>query len=286
MPQDTLKNRISKEAAQFPEIYNYFKNQLEQTQKRICDSELEGELLPEWAYLFEMPFRDGGMASPDSDVPYEAVVKTIRALGLHRMRSGAVRTNDLRTLRVDDIEPEVLAAQYNLSESEQRKRGLTPIKRDFVDYDDPIFWRTLIEVFCRAFVSSAHGVRPWPLKRRVSLAIDLIDIHNEKLKGRWSIKEACAILEKEPYGTRYETASSSESRQRSVGEDRVRSVVKTLIGGMRVIGGTTPLDRLRSKFPREYEEVLQERERPKTVEEAQTLLDSNTYPAVNRHAAD
>lgn len=265
MTQDTVRARVEREAANFAALYDEFV-------RNHDDKIARDEASSPWLSLFEMPLRpldNDGKGKAKSELqgkPYEAVVKTIRALKLHNLQLGSLSSTDGRLLDLEDLgfSAENMAPQYTIPADQQQQMGLKPIKRDYLDYSDPFFWRTLVEIFCRVFTSAHHGATPWTQQKTVELALDMIEINETILAWKWNANKVRHRLRQAPYRDRYPGPSD---RIGGVGEDRIRTIVK-LIGPM----DGSASSRLHALFPNEFSAALRKRRRPKTVKDIQARL--------------
>ena len=247
MTEKTLRQRVKEEAVHFAEIYADFKEDLK-------EKSYQGVVESNWLHLFGVPF-DGlllyesatDQARHALNLPHrhDAVLKAIQKLGVHKLRLGALVIGDDRItpaleaglLTPDDIVPPVSEPGGEL---ERLARRLKP------DHSDPIFYRTLLEIFCRAFVASS-GPKPWTLPQWIELAIDLDEIRSGLRNARWNKDAALKVLQgSEPYVKKYPRSDN----QAGVGEDRVQKITD-LIGPM----DDEALDRLKKLFPDEFFKV-------------------------------
>jgi hypothetical protein len=182
MTEKTFKQRVKEEAVHFAEIYAAFKEDLE-------EKSLQGVVQTNWLHLFAVPI-DGLLLHerPDDNarralgVPHrhDAVLKAVQQLCVHELRLGALEIKDFgitpaldaRLLTPDDIVPPSPRPPGPFERLAGRQKP---------DDSDPIFWRTLLEIFCRAFVAS-QGEKPWALSRWIDLAFDLDEIRSSSAR--------------------------------------------------------------------------------------------------------
>lgn len=272
MSDKTFKQRVVEEAKQFAEIYEYFRDDLEARQRE------DGSVSNDWQHLFAVPL-NGAEANEPADrkaarfewkVPHkhDAVRKAVDQLD-ELMRVGAIVTTDMRIstaldmgfLSPNDIAPGPDDGQAGVDGLAQR---LKP------ESDDPIFWRALLEVFCRAFTAS-RGRPPWSIKQIIDLAFDMDDIRRRNRTKELEVSDFCEALRQGEYTEIY-PKSTSAAEQASVGEDRIRQVIK-IIGPM----DKAALCRLKAIFPEEFDEAADRRLRRKILQGSRdrivTLLD-------------
>ncbi|MGY3341243.1 hypothetical protein ACVWZ4_007431 [Bradyrhizobium sp. USDA 4472] len=82
---------------------------------------------------------------------------------LHRLRLGPSANNKTRSLKM---------------------RTMTPSLPPVVGHDDPFFWRTLLEIFCRTYIAACGRPPEWSKERKVALGFDLIQIWEEHFKQK------------------------------------------------------------------------------------------------------
>ncbi|MCK1297527.1 hypothetical protein IVB33_30275 [Bradyrhizobium sp. 24] len=248
MTDKTFKQRVMEEAESFAQIYEYFREDLEawQAEKGLMDND--------WAHLFAVPLHGSEANEPEERKKarrewkvlhkHDAAREAVQQLG-EATRVGQIVIKDTRVstalemgyLTPNDITPTPLEG---FGGAERLAKRLKP------EHDDPIFWRTLLEVFCRAF-TAARGRSPWPLSRMIELAFDLNDIRNGDPDKRWTVHDFCEVLRKDKEYVRVYGNHSSAAGQSGVGEDRVKQILK-LIGPM----DDGALRRLRDLFPDEF----------------------------------
>lgn len=183
-----------------------------------------------WLHLFGVPFNGFELNEQTNDrakrelkVPHkhDAVRKAVSKLGVAELRLGALEVKDTRIsmaldmglLTPDDVVPPSPHAPGDLEKLATRLRP---------NNDDPIFWRSLLEIFCRAFVAT-QGPDPWSLAQTIDLAFDLDEIRRTLPDGVWNGKMVReALRETERYRTKY-PATSSAAGQGGVGENRIRT---------------------------------------------------------------
>jgi hypothetical protein len=126
-----------------------------------------------------------------------------------------------------------------------------------VTTDDPIFWRTLLEIFCRAFDAGGGAPEFWNKRKYFELACDAVMIR-EKLSN-WSKAEAAKFLSKnKPYSQKYVESRANNARiernkiRGSAGIARRLSELEKWIGTLNVEG----LGRLREKDRALFDDVF------------------------------
>jgi hypothetical protein len=207
MSDKTFRVRIKEEASDFASIYA---GHLAAYKARLA-ANVNGTPGP-WQSTFDIPFESSikrylaqhpeekGDFKPSS--MHDAVIDTIHELGLEELHLGAIKYSDFRItvalelglLTVDDLAP-----LYVLPEKDQRSLEMGPVTRNKPDRSDPFFWRTLLEIFCRAYIAS-RGRRPWTLTDKIDLAFDLDEIRREVFDGRWDKDAVLKVLAtKDPY---------------------------------------------------------------------------------------
>jgi hypothetical protein len=281
MGDKTFRDRIEEEVCDFAPIYaSYLAAYKARVEARHAENE-QG-CFSGWDHAFAIPFDSSTKRylaeHPEeendfkSSSMHDAVIATIHELGLEELRLGAIsggdpRINlalDLGLLTVDDLAP-----LYVLPNEDQRSLGMGPITRAKPERDDPFFYRTLLEIFCRAYIAS-RGRRPWPLARKIDLAFDLDDIRRTLPDKKWNKKAVLKILrEKDPYKSKY-PGSSSATPKAGVGEDRVQEITD-MIGPM----DDYALERLKTIYEAVFFEVADERlqRRPSNLDEIKKALD-------------
>ncbi|UPT96452.1 hypothetical protein J4G48_0046890 [Bradyrhizobium barranii subsp. apii] len=252
MTEKTFKQRVRDEAIHFEEVYADFKND-------ILARGFAGQSA--WEHLFFVPF--GNLLPPEKpsdearralNVPhrYDAARRTIQNLGLDELLVGPLLKNDLRIsalLEIGLLTPDETVPPSGKHDGEFGRL----VKRLKAVPDDPIFWRALLEVFCRAFISTP-GQRTWKLEDYIELAFDLDEIRRESPAARWKAKSAKEKLRRRPYVERYK-----KEKLGIVGEDRIRRITD-LIGPM----DDGALERLKKLFPEPFFEVDDRRWRRQT----------------------
>jgi hypothetical protein len=272
---DSFKQRVRVEARLFPKLYADF---LEDYKSK---SE-EGVVQSVWLHLFGVPFNgfvldekpsDDARRSLKAPHKHDAVARVIHELGINELRLGALEIKDTRVLAAlesgllteDDLVPPSGNQPWEFERLVTRQKP---------DHSDPIFWRTLLEIFCRAFISS-QGPGPWPLTKTIELAFDLDEIRRTLPNARWNADAARKALRKKPYITKYQ---GSNSKGGAVGEDRIRPITK-LIGPM----NDEALARLEAIFPEAFYKVaeakshnqfLQKKTNPTILDQAEDLGDA------------
>jgi hypothetical protein len=254
MSDKTFKDRINEELPNFQRIYKSFSAARKRYLKRYSGQE---GVLNEWYYSFDIPFessgkryleehREGKQASR-----HDFVINTIRELELDELYLGGFTTNGnlevLTAVRLGLLEENQL---HQLTAEEQQSLGIRLHKPD---RGDPIFWRTLLEILCRAYVTS-RGRKEWPMIREMDLALDIWEISEKNPAKKLSIDDFHAELnEGKPYKAKYPPNISASGRA-GVGEDRIKKVLSWM----------APLDdealsRLRSKDEVAFLEVFDKR---------------------------
>jgi hypothetical protein len=245
-------------------------------------SEIE-KLLAEFA-LEDAQFRS---ARPRPPIPSELVfglfldrslsqnvLDTVRRLRLNALRLGGIATNDWRVSRalnlgllsVDDLEP-----LYSKSASYSDGKR---IERPRVDGGDPFFWRTLLEVFCRAFLAETGRPKEWPAKRIVSLAFDLVEIDHKYFKDseRSNRKLFKKLREHEPYMSKY---WDSDRGKWKVSLDAVNKLMKDIKPKDDIV---RVLERVKidheTQFFAEVDKRFPSRRKPKNLAELNKILES------------
>lgn len=261
MSDKTFKERVRDEMKDFAEIYEFFRSDLE---ARTADGMVDDN----WLHLFGVPF-NGTLSSEPADrkaarnawkIPHkhDAVRKAIHELGVGELRLGPLIVKDLRVsaaldlglLTPNDVVPPSKEKRSKLEEFAER---LKP------DQGDPIFWRTLLEVLCRA-VTASRGRPPWALPLMMDLAFDLYEIRrdyegrNKETSSRnWTADDFIAELRASEYADKYPKAKSAGGQQ-SVGIDRIQQIIG-LVGPMDI----EALRRLRNLFPDEFHKTADRR---------------------------
>jgi hypothetical protein len=195
---------------------------------------------------------------------YDAIIETIQDLDLDELRLGSVVSDDVRVdaaLSLGLLESYQLAPLYSLCEDEQRSLGMGPVFRNKLDSRDPVFWRTLLEMLCRAYMSSG-GRPPWTTMRKVRLAFDIWEIVAKTEARDWD--ETRQTLEKvlheqEPYRSRYKVDHPNPTRK-AVGADTIEEVLNWL----RPMDDGDPYERIEERFPIEFSEAMSERAKAKS----------------------
>ncbi|EKS29876.1 hypothetical protein [Afipia felis] len=198
MVDKPFKEKLEEEVENFQEIYEQFDRRL----KDLFENE---QCTNVWDGSFNAPFDElpGGGAAASSDEldeqdPNFAVLYTIRSLRLHEL-------NFFTALKFQELSPDFAAISdaYELgvidaNDVPQLQRifrtaaGNPLVQGVKTDRSDAIFWRTLLEIFCRAYVGKV-GRPPWGDFEYLQLAIDLNWICHEKLKS-WDVSKAREYL--------------------------------------------------------------------------------------------
>lgn len=126
-----------------------------------------------------------------------------------------------------------------------------------VTTDDPIFWRTLLEIFCRTFDVGSGAPQFWSKRKYFELACDAV-LLREKLP-KWSKSEAAQHLARnKPYSQKYVepraiSARTERTKARgSTGIARRLSELEEWIGSLDAEG----LGRLRQKDRALFDDVF------------------------------
>jgi hypothetical protein len=188
--------------------------------------------------------------SPEKSDRNFFVVKAIRKLGLHKLRLGAISTRDpaiaeaIRIKAFDNRDAQPLEAIFN-------QAGLPPtVKGLETDRSDAIFWRTLLEIFCRAY-APPRGRPAWSLSDSIHLVFDLDEILRKELRGRWDKTQVLRTLtSSEPYKQRYPDGVSYEKNM-SAKIDAIEEWVGPFDSGM--------LERLSYNNPDAFWEIFEQR---------------------------
>jgi hypothetical protein len=273
MSDKTFKQRVLEEAKAFAEIYEHFREDLEAWRNE------NGPMDNDWDHLFAVPL-NGAEAKEPADrkaarlewkVPHkhDAVREAVDQLG-DLMRVGPIVINDQRTstalemglLTPNDIAP---SPKEGFVGVERLARRLKP------EYDDPIFWRALLEILCRAFTAS-KGRPPWPVNKLIVLAFDLDAIRRDDPNKSWTISDFQKVLGTNKKYLNFCPKNASAADQVGVGEELIKRIVK-LIGPM----DDGALGRLKKLFPKEFDEGFDQYLRRGTLEDSEdhlaTLLD-------------
>jgi hypothetical protein len=186
---------------------------------------------------------------------HDAVVQAIGDLGVKELRLGALEIQDSRILAALEgglFTPDDLVPPSPDSPVEFEKL----VRRQKPDHGDPIFWRALLEVFCRAF-NAQQGRRPWTLEMTIELAFDMNEIRLTLPNRLWNKDAVQKVLRtKLPYTERYPARGSLAG----VGEDRIQAITD-LIGPI----DYEALKRLRDLFPDAFFKVADAREHRQTL---------------------
>jgi hypothetical protein len=259
MGDKSFRVRIKEEATNFATIYADFV----EAHKRYVDSTGNQEgTLNAWYHAFEVPFESSVKAHlakhPEEKKDFklsrhDAVVGTIQALELDELHLGGLTHTDPRIsmaiefglLKTDDLAV--------LSEEDKRSLGIGKLILGKPDRGDPFFWRTLLEIFCRAYIAS-RGRPPWTLALKIELAFDLDEIRKTKPDQKWKTEDFLKALRKEPYKSKYPSSVSVAGRG-GVGEDRVREIVNWMHPM-----DDDALERLKEKYETAFFEVADKRE--------------------------
>jgi hypothetical protein len=211
------------------------------------------------------------------DTLRETVLETVKELKLNELRLGGVDTDDYRInialsdgiLTEDDLE-----SLYEMSVPDQLSKLGFEVNRQRVDGSDPFFWRTLLEIFCRAYLAPKGRPLEWSTERNVSLAFDLIEIGARFFKEKkWSNEEALKILrQREPYKSKY-----SEGAKWKISLNAVKTVMQK-IGPI----DDQALKRLKELDEHKFLEELDRRYFKKSPKNLKDLLD--VLERVDRHS--
>jgi hypothetical protein len=181
MSNKSFRDRIREEVPEFPDIYAEF---YEDFKARAADGLVENV----WHHLFAVPFN--GVELNESDEKdaarlklkvkhkHQAVLEAINDLGLHELQLGALTFNNIEDyLKVSAVLDTGLLTPDDIVQPSgkgfKQFDGLAQRKK--ADPSDPFFWRSLLEILCRALVAK-RGRKPWPLNRTIDLAFDLDEI--------------------------------------------------------------------------------------------------------------
>lgn len=251
MSDKSFKTRVKEEAESFDEIYARF-------QSDLITKRDEGLVENSWVHLFAVPFGDSLTYEKPKAEDLErlnvrhkhyAARKAVEELGLHKRRLGMLEIKDEHigaALDLGLLTPEAVAPPSGAGPSSIE--GL--VSRYKVSHDDPVFWRTLLEILCRAFVA-LPGRPGWTLFRYIDLAFDLDEIRRDLPGARWNKDDVLKALKtREPYKTKYK----GTYQYAGVGEDRVQKITD-LIGQM----DDEALLKLARLFPDETREVAEAR---------------------------
>jgi hypothetical protein len=242
MTEKSFKERVLEQSLNFRKIYAEFAG------------ETAADRRDSWEEAFEMPFPDGEVDFIDwqpnkvfnAMFKNEAVTQTLLELGVHEVW--------LRDLYYDDPRIEDAFSKRQFS----RKQLVPPSKDNLWDERhlhehnaisvDPIFWRALLEIFCRAFITAN---RTWTLEQTIDLAFDLDEIRRTLPGARWNKRKVRKIVNtSKQYASKY----PGTSHQAGVGEDRIQEITDD-IGPM----DDGALDRLEAMFPKLYAKVRHQR---------------------------
>ena len=252
MSDKTFKTRVCEEAKNFVEIYEFFKND----HSARVDEGLAGNA---WLHVFEVPINDG--YAPQEQQSFQIRGKQKTFPHKHDVVKKAVQQLKIGELRLGPLiysDPRIGAAlEYGIAtpddlfppSGEQPKEFEGLVKRGKVNHADPYFWRALVEIFCRALVSTG-GRRPWSTSELIEFAFDLMDIRLNYLEDRWDADKALKILRtKQPYASKknYRSAESAAGLA-GIGRDRVNEIEKLMGGPVSSEG----LNKLKGLFPDIY----------------------------------
>ncbi len=276
MPEKSLQTRLVEQSANFRELYMQFEN--------AHATRVEaGYPANPWATAFDVPFEES-LEDRDVKIAHSEqhfyVIKTIRKLGLHKLRLGGVFTSndDVRTLlqlrALDNRDAQSLENQYNTDDQPKIVKGLEP------DRSDAIFWRTLLEIFCRAFTPPRGRPRRSGLSDEIHLVFDLDEILREHLRGRWDEDKAIEKLTSvEPYRDRY-AGGPSHSGISAARLKRIEDWIGPFDDGM--------LERASNNNPDAFWEVLEERNLriARTQTEIEALIETLRKPLLQPNPAN
>jgi hypothetical protein len=250
MSNKTFKDRVLEEVPNFPEIYQQLLDDYKSRQRRDQTDSL-------WLDLFGAPFRSHEFdEQPGDDARknlkfkdrHHFVLRAIKDLGVDQLRIGALVIKDSRVsaaldaglLTPNDVVPPL---SDQASDYDRLADRLKP------EYDDPFFWRALLEIFCRAFV--APKSQPWTIEETINFVFDLTEIRHTLPGKKWNATAALQILKrKEPYAKRY-SANGSAASAAKVGPMRIQTIVDA-IGPM---DDDALFVRLRNLFPDAFDRV-------------------------------
>ena len=281
MSEKSLQKRLIDEADQFDVLYKQF----EERHRAWVDA---GNPADPWLSMFDIAFEKSLEANeeifkkitPDASHPNYAVFTAIRKLGLHELRVRGVTTSDAAIHEAYKLGAVDLLDIQRLEKILNDPSPRPPIvKGHEVDRSDAIFWRTLLEIFCRSF-TPARGRRPWTLQNYIHLALDLHEILQTKLKNSWDPSKALHILETQvPYKDRYKGGPANAA----VGEDRIEKLEKWI----------GPIDdrlteRVAARNPDAFLEVLAERnpKAERSDEGLKALVESLRTPTLDLSEQD
>jgi hypothetical protein len=244
MSDKTFKERVTERADTARAIYADFASVFTKN---------DGE--QHWLDVFNVNFPDGEVDNLIYHTNHafnepgrnDAIIQTVLELGLHELLLGPLVYDE----RIEHALTmgQLTECELTLPNSEHPQRRFV---RHNVSCEDPVFWRTLLEILCRAFVAK-KGPQAWTLEKTIDLAFDLDEIRRKLLKGAtWNEEDVRNILKKrEPYKSKY----PGTTHQAGVGENRLQEIAKD-IGPM----DDNALDRLKGKFPESFAKIQHQRE--------------------------
>lgn len=268
MPEKSLQQRLVEEAKNFQELYNRFD---EHHTARVN----AGFPANPWLSAFDIPFEqslENNGIEPDPSGQHISVIKAVRKLGLHKLRLGPIATSDsaisalIDLKAVDNRDAERLEAIFNKPGRNPVVKGLEP------DRSDAIFWRTLLEIFCRTYTPQRGRPRRSSLSDSIHLVFDLDEILRIHLHGRWDDGKAIQKLKTlEPYKERYAGGPHHDGISMSR-LHHIKSWVGPFDDGM--------LERASQNNPDAFWEVFQERNpsAARTDEEIKALVSTFKKP--------
>jgi hypothetical protein len=225
MADKTFKTRVREEIASFPDIYAEFKRDL--TARRE-----EGLVETDWLHLFGVPFNGWARDETPADkarhtlnIPYkhDAVLDTIEELGIAALQLGGFVVLDDRVstaLATGLLMPEDVSSTFS-PHAEEFKRMVQHLKPD---NSDPVFWRTLLEIFCRAFMAG-RGRKPWSLEQIIELAFDMEDIRYTLPDGVWDADAVKRVLATDKHYVEKYPPSNSAASLPGVGAGRIETII-------------------------------------------------------------
>ncbi len=248
--QKTLRQRVDEEIPNFTRIYASYVAVYESKAK---DSGPDDP----WSYAFDIPYESEATLYPaDPSERHDVVVKTVCEMGLDECRLGGTIIKDDRINKALDfgyLTLEDLAPLYSLPLADQEVHKMGPMIRFKLDRRDPFFWRTLLELFCRAY--NSRGPSEWPLAKKIDFALDLHEIWQKKLDLTWRPGRVLEILRNdEPYKSKYPETGRGDKKRAGIGPDRIQDIIDW-IGPI----NEETLERLKAKNEAVYFEVTDKR---------------------------
>ncbi|NGX99247.1 MAG: hypothetical protein G4V63_29835 [Candidatus Afipia apatlaquensis] len=265
----TFQQRLDDEMQNFQVIYKQISASIE-----VPESRNEDTIVPsEWARAFDIDIealRSRTMPNGDVQQPQEVAKKSAYSKGrrksleerFHRPReftSDAVRSviknydfgRPRRALNMNKIPAEIRMVEGFL-ETEPPSDAWLPFDRD-----DPVFWRTLLEIFCRTFDVENSTPEFWTKRKYFELACDAFFLRQALPK--WSKAAAATHLAKtKPYSKNYVDQRANMAREErskargAAGIARRLAELEDWIGGFDVEG----LRNLRDKDHHLFDDVF------------------------------